>query len=362
MVDDGGRSDHGSGPATMPKPTGGPGLIRSIAHHLAGEPQALPVEGRLASFAGATGWLNSAPLTPQGLEGRVVLVDFWTYTCINWLRTLPYVRAWAAKYADAGLTVVGVHTPEFGFERNLDNVVAYMRTFGVEYPVAVDSDYGVWRAFSNHFWPAVYIADAQGRIRFHHFGEGEYAMTEMVIQQLLLEAGAQGIDQDLVDVEPRGLEVAADWRTLQSPETYLGYGQSTGFASEEVAAFDRPHVYAAAARLPLNAWDLAGSWTVARHAAVANGAGGRIAFRFHARDVNLVMGPASPGVSVPFRVLLDGQVAREAHGTDVDVEGNGILDAQRTYQLIRQSGAVADRLFEIEFLDGGAEAYCFTFG
>jgi thiol-disulfide isomerase/thioredoxin len=228
------------------------GVIRSIAHRLAGDPLALPVEGRLASFDGATDWLNSEPLTPEGLRGRVVLVDFWTYTCVNWLRTLPYVRAWAAKYRDAGLTVVGVHTPEFGFERNVDNIVAQSRTFGVDYPIAVDSDYGVWQAFANHFWPAVYIADIEGRIRHHHFGEGEYAQTEMVIQQLLLDAGAQDIDQDLVMVEPHGLEVAADWRTLQSPETYLGYGQSTGFASEDVAAFDKPHAYVAAARLPLN--------------------------------------------------------------------------------------------------------------
>ena len=207
-----------------------PGLIRSIAHRLAGEPLALPIEGRLASFDGATGWLNTEPLTPEGLRGRVVLVDFWTYTCVNWLRTLPYVRAWAAKYADAGLTVVGVHTPEFGFERTVDNVIAAARDFRVDYPIALDSDYGVWSAFANHYWPAVYIADVEGRIRYHHFGEGEYAAKEMVIQQLLLDAGATGIDQDLVVVDPVGLEVAAEWRTVQSPETYVGYGQSTGFA------------------------------------------------------------------------------------------------------------------------------------
>ena len=199
-----------------------PGLIRSLAHRLAGEPLALPVEGRLASFDGATGWLNSEPLTPEGLRGRVVLVDFWTYTCINWLRTLPYLRAWATKYGPAGLTIVGVHTPEFGFERDLDNIVARSRGFGVDYPIAVDSDYGVWKAFNNHFWPAAYIADVEGRIRYHHFGEGEYAAIEMVIQQLLMDAGAADVDQDLVMVEPVDLEVAADWRTLQSPETYTG--------------------------------------------------------------------------------------------------------------------------------------------
>ena len=338
------------------------GLIRSIAHRLGGEQRALPVEGHLPSFEGATGWLNSDPLTPEGLRGRVVLVDFWTYTCINWLRTLPYLRAWAAKYRDDGLTVIGVHTPEFGFEQHTDNVIAHSRSLGVDYPIAVDSDYAIWRAFANHYWPAVYMADAEGRIRFHHFGEGEYAMTEMVIQQLLLDAGADNLDQDLVMVEPRGLEVAADWRTLQSPETYVGYDQSTGFAQEVVARFDESRVYTPPGRLPLNSWGLSGNWTVAGHAAVLNGPGGRIAFQFHARDLNLVMGPPSHDVSIAFRVFLDGQVAKDAHGSDVDTDGSGMVTDQRTYQLIRQPGAVADRLFEIEFLAAGIEAYCFTFG
>jgi hypothetical protein len=292
----------------------------------------------------------------------VVLVDFWTYTCVNWLRTLPYVRAWAVKYAGAGMTVVGVHTPEFGFERDVDNVVARSRDLGVDYPIAVDSDYAVWRAFENHFWPAVYLADAEGRIRYHHFGEGEYAATEMVIQQLLTDAGADGVEQDLVMVEPRGLEVAADWGTLRSPESYLGYGQSTGFASEDVARLDAPHVYDAAARLPLNYWDVSGTWTVTRHAALLNEPGGRIAFQFHARDVNLVMGPASTGASIPFRISLDGQVAGDAHGSDLGSDGRGIVTDQRTYQLIRQTGIVKERRFEIEFGDAGIEAYCFTFG
>jgi thiol-disulfide isomerase/thioredoxin len=356
------RSIDGVSGATMSAQSNWPGLVRSIAHRLAGDRVELPVEGRLASFHGATSWLNTEPLTPEGLGGRVVLVDFWTFTCINWLRTLPYRKAWAAKYADAGLTVVGVHTPEFGFERDLDNVVPRTRALGVEYPVAVDSDYGVWRAFANHFWPAIYIADAEGRIRYHHFGEGEYAMTEMVIQQLLLDAGATGVDRDLVDVEPRGLEVAADWRTLGSPETYLGYLQATGFASQGAAAFDRPHAYAARAGLPLNSWDLEGSWTVAQHASILAEPGGRIAFQFRARDVNLVMGPASKGTAIPFRVFLDGAVATSAHGTDVGSDGSGIVQDQNTYQLIRQSGSIADRRFEIEFLDAGVEAYCFTFG
>ena len=329
---------------------------------MAGERPALPDEGRLAPFAGATGWLNSAPLTPEGLRGRVVLVDFWTYTCVNWLRTLPYVRAWAAKYADAGLTVVGVHTPEFGFERSVDNVVAAARAFAVGYPIALDNDYAVWGAFANHFWPAAYVADGEGRIRFHHFGEGEYAATEMAIQQLLLDAGVDGVEQDLVMVEPHGLEVAADWRTLRSPETYLGHRQGTGFAQESVARLDQPAVYAAPARLPVNAWGLSGTWTVARHAAVSNAPGGRVAFQFQARDLNLVMGPAASGASIPFRVSLDGRPAEGAYGVDVGPDGRGIAADQRTYQLIRQPGAIAPRRFEIEFGAAGVEVYCFTFG
>jgi len=294
-------------------------------------------------------------------QGRVVLVDFWTYTCVNWLRTLPYLRAWHAKYSNHGLTIVGAHTPEFGFEHDLDNVTAEARTLGVEYPIAVDNDYAVWSAFANHYWPAIYIADAEGRIRFHHFGEGEYGMTEMVVQQLLMDAGADDVDQDLVMVEPQGLEVAADWQTLQSPETYVGYRQSTGFVQDEIARFDQSHTYASAP-MRLNQWSLSGNWTVAGHAGVLNEPGGRIAFRFHARDLNLVMGPASRGMSVAFRVFLDGQPAGVAHGTDVDADGHGNVAEQRTYQLIRQPGSIADRVFEIEFLGAGVEAYCFTFG
>ena len=316
----------------------------------------------MPSFDGATGWLNSEPLTPQGLRGRVVAVDFWTYTCINWLRTLPYRRAWAAKYADAGLTVIGVHTPEFGFERDLDNVVARSRGFGVEYPIAIDSDYGVWQAFANHFWPALYIADTKGRIRYHHFGEGEYTMSEMVVQQLLLETGAKDIDQDLVSVDPQGFELAADWESLRTPETYLAYGRSAGFASPERGRFNEAHAYPQPGRLGLNEWAPSGTWTLAAHAAVSNEAGGRIAFRFQARDVNLVMGPAARGASVPFRVFLDGATPGTSHGFDVDDGGNGVLSDQRLYQLIRDPGRVGEHLFEIEFLDAGAEAYCFTFG
>jgi thiol-disulfide isomerase/thioredoxin len=338
------------------------GLVRSIAHRLAGDPLVLPDEGPLASFAGATTWLNSEPLTPEGERGRVVLVDFWTYTCVNWLRTAPYIRAWDAKYRGQGLTIVGVHTPEFGFEHDLDNVTREVAGLGVSYPVAVDSDYGIWRAFSNHFWPAIYLGDAGGRLRHHHFGEGEYAQTEMVIQQLLLDAGATDLDTSLVEVEPNGLEVAADWRTLRSPETYLGYRQATGFASGDRATFDRPRAYVADPDLPLNAWDLTGIWKVAGHASIATEPGGRIAFQFHARDVNLVMGPAEPGSAVRYRVLLDGRPAEGSFGTHVGPDGSGVVDRQTTYQLIRQTGSIGERRFEIEFQDAGVEAYCFTFG
>jgi thiol-disulfide isomerase/thioredoxin len=335
-------------------------LIRSIAHHLAGEQVALPVEGHLPSFDGATRWLNAQALSPEKLRGRVVLVDFWTYTCVNWLRTAPYLRAWSQRYQSDGLTVIGVHTPEFGFEHDLDNVEKQSRELRVEYPIAVDNDYLVWRAFSNHYWPALYLADVDGRIRYHHFGEGEYAATEMAVQQLLMEAGADGIGQDLVAVEPHGLEVAADWSTLGSPETYLGYGQATGFASANDATFDEPHRYAIGS-LRLNQWALSGIWTLTQRAAQMHEPGGSIAFRFHARDVNLVMGPMERERSVRFRVFLDGDPAVGARGVDAPVDQSVVRD-QRTYQLIRQAGSIEERLFEIEFLDPDIEAYCFTFG
>ncbi len=322
----------------------------------------LPSEGRLPPFDGATGWLGSEPLTPEGLRGRVVAVQFWTYTCVNWLRTLPYVREWAAKYRDQGLRVIGVHTPEFGFERNVENVTAAAREMRVDYPIALDSNYAVWGAFANHYWPALYIADGQGRIRYHHFGEGEYAMSEMVIQQLLREAGEDGFDPSLVSVEPKGTEVPADWSNLRTPETYVSYGRSSGFASPDGERFDVPHDYPEPSRLGLNEWAPSGLWTLAGHAAVLEEALGRIAIRFQARDVNLVMGPVERGPSVPFRVLIDGEAPGASRGTEVDEQGNGTLSEKRLYQLIRQQEPIADRLFEIEFLDSGAEAYCFTFG
>ena len=354
------REQDGGGTATIS--AAAPGFIRSFAHRLAGEPRQLPDEGPLPGFEGATGWLNSEPLTPQGLRGRVVAVQFLTYTCVNWLRTLPYARAWAAKYKDHGLTVVGVHTPEFGFERNVDNIVTNLRDLDVPYPIAIDSDYGVWRSFSNHYWPALYVADDGGRIRYHHFGEGEYEMSEMVIQQLLAGAGATGFDPSFVAVEPRGTEVAANWGTLGSPETYLGAQQTSGYASPDGAYVGKSHAYGPADDLRLNEWAPIGAWTIAQHASILNEPNGRIAFRFRARDVNLVMGPASPGTSIPFRVFLDGRTPAADHGTDVDDDGRGTLDQQRLYQLIRRADAGDTARFEIEFLDAGAEAYCFTFG
>ena len=336
--------------------------IRSLIHRQAAHGATLPVEGRLPAFEGATGWLNAEPLTPAGLRGRVVLVNFWTYTCINWLRTLPYVRAWEAKYRDLGLTVIGVHTPEFGFEHERDNVISVSRAQNVDYPIALDNDYAVWRAFANNYWPAVYIADAEGRLRYHHFGEREYAMTEMVIQTLLVDAGVEGIDGELVQVEPQGFEVDADWPNLRSPETYLGYGRTTGFSSRDDMRFDEAHAYPESLGLRLNQWVPIGNWTIAQHAAVLNDPNGRIAFRFHARDVHLVMGPAVRGRSVQMRVSLDGQAPGASHGVDVDDSGGGTVDQQRLYQLIRQQGPISERVCEIEFLEAGVEAYCFTFG
>jgi thiol-disulfide isomerase/thioredoxin len=322
----------------------------------------LSAEGHLPGFDGATGWLNSQPLTPAGLLGQVVLVDFWTYTCINWLRTLGYVRAWAEKYADQGLVVIGVHTPEFPFERDIENVRQAVRDMNVEYPVALDSNYAIWDAFSNRYWPAVYIADAEGRIRHHQFGEGQYEECEMVIQQLLREAGSEGIGDDLVAVADDGFEAQADWTNLRSPETYLGYEQAQNFASSGGAEFDAPRSYVAPDSLNLNQWALSGDWTIERGASVLNRADGRIVFRFHARDVHLVMGPQSRGTSVPYRVLVDGEPPGAAHGLDVDEQGHGTLSQQRLYQLIRQPGSITDRTFEITFLAPGVEAYCFTFG
>jgi thiol-disulfide isomerase/thioredoxin len=322
----------------------------------------LPIEGELPSLGGATAWLNSPPLSAADLRGKVVLIDFWTYTCINWLRTLPYVRAWADKYRDHGVVVIGVHTPEFPFEHDLENVRQAAKNMRVEYPIAIDNDYAIWSAFNNHYWPALYIVDAQGRIRYHQFGEGAYEQSEMILQQLLAEAGIGGIAHELVSVDAQGAEAAADWGDLRSPENYVGYERTENFSSPDGAVVDKPRVYSAPARFSLNHWALAGEWTVERQATVLNTANGRIAYRFHARDLHLVMGPAARGASVRFRVLIDGQPPGAAHGSDVDDQGNGTVTEQRLYQLIRQPKPIADRQFEIEFLDAGVEAFAFTFG
>ncbi len=334
-------------------------LLRATTHPAAVR---LPVEGSLPSLAGATEWLNSPPLTAADLRGHVVLFDFCTYTCINWLRTLPYVRAWAEKYADHGLVLIGVHTPEFDVEHDLDNVRRALKDLRVDYPVAVDNDYAIWSAFDNHYWPALYFADAQGRIRHHRFGEGDYEQSEMILQQLLAEAGSSGVGHDLVTVDASGPEVAADWASLRSPENYLGYQRTENFAASDGAVAGTPQVYAAPARLRLNHWALDGDWTVQAQETVLNEAGGRIAYRFHARDLHLVMGPAARGTPARFHVRLDGQPPGAAHGTDVDDQGNGTVTEPRLHQLIRQPGPVGERTFEITFLDPGVHAYAFTFG
>jgi thiol-disulfide isomerase/thioredoxin len=322
----------------------------------------LPVDSEFPSLAGATGWLNSPPLTAAGLRGKVVLIDFWTYTCINWRRSLPYVRAWSEKYKDHGLVVIGVHSPEFEFEKDFGNILWAIRDMGVDYPVAIDSDHAIWRAFMNQYWPARYFLDAQGRIRHYQFGEGEYEHAEAVIRQLLTEAGNSGFGPLPALIEPRPAELAAGWANLRSPETYVRYDGAGSFASPGGIVLDRRRTYSLPQQLRVNHWALAGDWTVREQGAVLNQTRGRIAHRFHARDLHLVMGPAMPGTSVRFRVLIDGQSPGAAHGIDVDEQGNGTVTEQRLYLLIRQPGPITDRQFEIEFLDPGVEAFAFTFG
>jgi thiol-disulfide isomerase/thioredoxin len=322
----------------------------------------LPFEGVLPDLGGATAWLNSGPLTPAGLRGKVVVVQFCTFSCINWLRTLPYVRAWAEKYRDAGLVVIGVHSPEFPFEHDPEKIRSALEPMGVGYPIAVDNDFAVWRAFDNAYWPALYFVDAEGRIRHHHFGEEEYVRSERVIQQLLAEAGSDDVDEDLVSVEPSGVYLAADWDTLRSPETYVGYARATGFASPGGLEPDRRQLYDQPSRLELNQWALYGEWTVGRQITTLNEPGGRIVHRFHGRDLNLVLGTQADGEPTRFQVLIDGDPPNGARGLDVDERGNGTVTEERLYQLIRQNGQITDRTFEITFIDAGAQAYVFTFG
>jgi thiol-disulfide isomerase/thioredoxin len=319
-------------------------------------------QSELASLERANEWLNSRPLTASALRGKVVLIDFWTYTCINWLRTVPYVRAWDKKYRNQGLVVIGVHAPEFAFEKNINNVRLAVKEIRVDYPVAVDNEHVIWRAFKNQYWPALYFIDSQGRVRHYHFGEGAYEQSEMIIQELLAETGIAGIDREPVSVNADGVEAAADWGSLKSPENYVGYERTQNFASPGGELLDRPRIYELPARLRLNEWALSGDWTVKKGAAVLNKDNGGIAYRFHARDLHLVMGPAAPGTSVKFRVLIDGQPPGAAHGIDVDEQGSGTVTEQRLYQLIRQPKPIADRQFEIEFFGSGVEAFAFTFG
>jgi thiol-disulfide isomerase/thioredoxin len=302
-----------------------------------------PTRSDLSALDRAPVWLNCEPLTAEELRGRVVLVDIWTYSCVNWLRTLPFVSAWAQRYRDRGLVVVGAHCAEFGFEHDLDNVRHATRQLGVDYPVVIDNDFAIWQSLANRYWPAVYLVDRDGRIRFHHFGEGNYEETERAIQQLL------GIDEETVRVDAGGLAEAADWETLRTGETYLGYGQGAG-------RVDTP------THLALNHWALSGDWAVEEESAVLSGAGGSVTFRFHARDLNLVLAPPTSGAPVRFTMLLDGQPPGDDHGIDINELGEGIVDEPRMYQLVRQRGGAAERAFEITFLDPDVRAYVFTFG
>jgi thiol-disulfide isomerase/thioredoxin len=347
-IDDGSRAN--SGPAMMMMSASPPP-----------ESKQLPVEDIDVSYAGATGWLNSAPLTAESLKGKVVLVDFWTYSCINCLRAIPYVRAWAEKYQDQGLVVIGVHTPEFAFEQKTANVQRAVTDLHITYPVAIDNDYAIWRTFENHYWPAHYFIDAQGRVRYHHFGEGSYDHSEHVIQQLLEEAGRTNVAAGTVTVAASGAGAASDSADVKSPETYVGYRRAENLVAANGVARDMARVYTAG--MPrLNEWSLSGDWTVGAEHADLNAKDGAIVYRFHARDLHLVLGPAPGGEPIRFRVTIDGKSPGDSHGTDTDADGNGVVSDQRLYQLVRQAGTIADRTFEIQFLDPGVQAYAFTFG
>ncbi len=321
----------------------------------------LPVEDLTPSLDGAQEWLNSAPLTMEGLKGKVVLVDFWTYSCINCLRSIPYVRAWAEKYRDHGLVVIGVHAPEFAFERNVDNVKNAIRTLKIGYPVAIDNEYKIWRAFENEYWPAHYFIDANGKVRHHHFGEGGYAESERVFQKLLVEAGNKNVPMDIAMVNASGAEAASNKSDVDSPETYIGYNRGDHFVSPGGVVQDESHAYAAG-EPQLNEWSLVGKWTIGEERAQLDEKDGSIVYRFHARDLHLVLGPSVEGSKIRFRITIDGKAPGEAHGMDADAEGNGVVTTQRLYQLIRAPEPIADHTFEIRFLDPGVQAYAFTFG
>jgi len=334
------------------------GAARLGVWHTIDAAERLPRE--LAAIARASEWINSPRLTAADLSGKVVLLDFWTYTCINWMRTHPFIRAWAGAYPQA-LLVIGVHTPEFPFEHDLGNVRRAVQRFGIEYPVVIDNDYAIWHAFKNEYWPALYLVDARGRIRHHQFGEGGYDDSAAAIQQALADAGAEGARARPAG-ETAAFELPADWANLRSPENYLGTDRAQGFASPGGSDVDHRRNYTMPSRLSLNQWALAGEWTIGRQAITLAAAGGRIAYRFHARDLHLVLAPPTPGRSVRFTVTIDGQPPGAAHGLDTDDAGNGSVGEPRLYQLIRQRQAIADRHFEVQFLDGGVQPYCFTFG
>ena len=324
------------------------------------EIEGVAVLDELASLVKATAWINSPPLTAASLKGKVVLVQFCTFTCINWLRTLPYTRAWAQAYKTSGLVTIGAHTPEFEFEHDLNNVRRALAALKVDYPIAVDNEYGIWGGFNNQYWPALYLLDSSGRVRHHQFGEGGYAESEKMIQQLLMDSGVQDVRRQPTPVEGRGIEAPADWANLKSVENYVGSERTEGFASPEGTG-GRRH-YALPRELRLNQWALEGDWTMEKGFIVLNSPNGRIAYRFHGRDLHLVMGPPAGTHPVRFRVLLDGQPVADNHGGDVDEHGSGVATEQRLHQLIRQTQPIVDRVFQIEFMDPGVEAFSFTFG
>jgi thiol-disulfide isomerase/thioredoxin len=326
------------------------------------DPPSIVGSAPLSGLSGATGWVNSAPLTAKQLKGKVVLVDFWAYSCINCLRTLPYIEAWAQKYKDSGLVVIGVHTPEFDFEKQLPNVQRAVQKYGITYPIALDSNHAIWDAFQNEYWPAHYFIDAKGKVRFEHFGEGNYDQSERWIQQLLAERAAKPMPATTVSVHGQGVEAASDASEVQSPETYIGYARAEHFASPGGIKEDGDKTYTAPAQPRLNEWGLAGQWEDREPIAVLKSAGGRIVFHFHARDLHLVLGPSAGGKPVRFRVTIDGQPPGNSHGVDTDAQGDGVVTDHRLYQLVRLKGTVTDHVFAIEFEDPGVQAFSFTFG
>ncbi|MDT6964111.1 cytochrome c biogenesis protein DipZ [Cupriavidus sp. SZY C1] len=350
-------------PAAPEVAQAGPGMLLAANDMSAGFGSRLPVEGQLPALDGAVQWFNTpngAPITRQQLQGKVTLVYFWTYSCINCIRTLPYLRAWADKYP--GLTVIGVHTPEFAFEKRPENVRRAIGDFKINFPVALDSDFRIWRAFDNNYWPAAYFVDARGNIRHHQFGEGDYANSERVIQTLLAEAGQPPASRDVVVPDAQGAQAAPDLRNVRSGETYVGYSQASNFASPGGIRPDASQRYDVGNRLPLNQWGLTGQWTVGPEQAMLDRADGSIRYRFRARDLHLVLGPGADGRAVRFVVTIDGKAPGASHGADIDANGNGAVTATRLYQLVRQAGDVGEHTFEIRFLDAGAQAYAFTFG